>query len=464
MANSSGSAFNKKKVLVLGAGVTGVAAAHALRMRGAEVSFADDVVTSVENFVVANSSTYNAKEWDYILVSPGWKESHPLIQSALRDNVQIINEIDLAWSFKSPSQKWIALTGTNGKTTTVEMTASMLRESGFKAVACGNVGQTVIECVDSDEKFDVLVLELSSFQIHWLKDAQFEAVAILNIADDHVDWHESFDEYARVKVSLLDRSKIGILNAEDVEIFNRTNKWQGKKVYFSVDTPAPGEVGVVEELMIDRAFVSNPQEASMIAEVVDVTPTVPHNVSNALAASALALSVGASHEAIRTALQKFTLGRHRIEKIYEADGVSWIDDSKATNPHAAAASIMSGLSVIWIAGGLAKGAKMDQLIERTKGRLKVAILIGHDRDLIKSELIKRAPHVELVEIDAPAGYEKGAPSNELMEKVVTVAKIHAREGDTVLLAPACASMDQFISYADRGDRFAAAVKKVVANG
>ena len=455
--------FSGKKVLVLGAGVTGLAAAHALKNRGAEIAFADDSVTAIEDFIISTPENCDVNGWDFLLVSPGWKESHPLIQSALKAKIPLLNEIDLAWSFKDPWQKWIALTGTNGKTTTVEMAAAMLRETGVKAVACGNVGQTVIECVDSREKYEVLVIELSSFQIHWLRDAKFSASAILNIADDHVDWHKTFDDYARVKVSILERSDIGILNADDFEVFNRTKEWSGNKIYYSLDTPASGEVGVVEELMIDRAFVSNPQEASMIAEVVDVTPTVPHNVSNALAASALALAAGANYESIRKALQKFTLGRHRIEKVYESDGITWVDDSKATNPHAAAASIMSALSVIWIAGGLAKGAKMDQLIERVKGRLKVAILIGQDRDLIKSELVKRAPHVEIIEITAPSGFSKTSPNNEFMESIVRKARALAVSGDTVLLAPACASMDQFESYADRGDRFASAVKAVIEN-
>ena len=456
--------FQEKRVLVLGAGVTGLAAARYLRDEGASISFADDEVSSVEDFPIAKPETYDVAQWDFILISPGWKHSHPLVQSALTKKIPLLNEIDLAWSIKKSDQKWIALTGTNGKTTTVEMTAAMLRESGLNAVACGNVGQTVIECVAGDENYEVLVLELSSFQIHWLRDAKFDSVAILNIADDHVDWHGSFDEYARVKVSLLEHAQVGILNAEDFEVFNRTKEWSGKKVYFSVDTPAPGEVGVVEELLIDRAFVSNPQEAAMIAELNDVTPTVPHNVSNALAAAALALSVGASHESIRAALQKFTLGRHRIEKVYEADGISWIDDSKATNPHAAAASVMSGLSVIWIAGGLAKGAKMDELVERAKGRIKVAILIGQDRDLIRTQLVERAPHVKIIEIETPKEFQKGGADNAFMEEIVSTAKSHAMSGDTVLLAPACASMDQFMSYADRGDRFAAAVKKLVNNG
>jgi UDP-N-acetylmuramoylalanine--D-glutamate ligase len=219
------------------------------------------------------------------------------------------------------------------------------------------------------------------------------------------------------------------------------------------------KLGVVEELLVDRAFVSNPQEAAMIAEVVDVIPTVPHNVANALAAAGLARAIGISHESIRLALQNFKLGRHRIEVVLSKNEISWINDSKATNPHAAAASLMSTLSAIWIAGGLAKGAQMDELIKRCKSRIKVAILIGSDRELIASELRVIAPQVEIVYVDAPNSYVKGGSDNSLMEAVVSAAKSRAVAGDTVLLAPACASMDQFLSYADRGDRFTKAAIK-----
>jgi UDP-N-acetylmuramoylalanine--D-glutamate ligase len=189
----------------------------------------------------------------------------------------LLNEIDLAWAIKeerAPGQKWLALTGTNGKTTTVEMTAAALREGGLHAVACGNVGKTVIECVEESQAYDVLVLELSSFQLHWLKRAEFVASAILNIADDHTDWHGSFENYAQAKLSILDRSMTAILNGDDKEVLTRTTHWNGRKVFYSLDTPGPGEIGVVEELLVDRAFVPDPQEASMIAEVIDIKPTV----------------------------------------------------------------------------------------------------------------------------------------------------------------------------------------------
>jgi UDP-N-acetylmuramoylalanine--D-glutamate ligase len=254
------------------------------------------------------------------------------------------------------------------------------------------------------------------------------------------------------------------LNGEDGEIVTRTTHWQGRKVFFSLDTPAPGELGVVEELLVDRAFVANPQEAAMIAELIEVTPTAPHNVSNTLAAAGLARTVGVSHEAIRAAIQTFTPGRHRIEKVLEQDGVTWINDSKATNPHAASASIMSALSVIWIAGGLAKGATMGELVNRIKSRVRVAVLIGEDRELIAQALAESAPHIEIIRVDAPSEYFKGCENNALMEEVIRRAKERAIPGDTVLLAPACASMDQFISYGDRGDRFKAAVEKVVRDG
>lgn len=450
-------------VLILGAGVTGIAVAKSLSVKGATVEFADDQAVDVIGYTVYKPDQVTVTNYEFIVVSPGWKESHPLIIKAVAANIRLVNEIDLAWSFRSelvPGQRWIALTGTNGKTTTVEMAAAMLREAGVSAIACGNVGTTVIESVESSEKYEVLVLELSSFQLHWMREASFVAAAILNIAQDHVDWHGSFAEYARVKGSILDRSSTGIFNAGDLEVVNQAAHWQGRKVFFSLDTPAPGELGIVEELMIDRAFVSDPQEAAMLAEVMDVKPTVPHNVANALAAAGLVRALGVNPESIQIALQKFSLGRHRIEEVAVHDGVTWINDSKATNPHAAAASLLSSLSSIWVAGGLAKGAEMGELISRCKSRIKAAILIGTDRELIAHELRTQAPEIEIVYIDAPHSYKRGETDNSLMEAVVKAAAERATTGDTVLLAPACASMDQFISYSDRGDRFAAAVKKV----
>ena len=455
--------FADKKILVAGAGVTGVASARALVKRGAEVQLVDDKKIENSEFKVTHTSDADVRVFDALLISPGWREDHPLVVAARENKVAIINEIDLAWSLKPASQKWLGLTGTNGKTSTVELTAHMIRTGGHSALACGNVGTTVIEAVESSEKYEFLVLELSSFQLHWLQDSDFIAGAVLNIAEDHLDWHGTFDSYAAAKISLLDKSTTAILNGDDSEIVSRANHWLGRKVFFSLDTPAPGEIGIVEELLVDRAFVADPMEAAMFCELTEVSPTVPHNVANALAAAGLARVIGVDHEKIREAIKSFVPGRHRIETVLTKDEITWINDSKATNPHAAAASIMSALSVIWIAGGLAKGATMGELVMRVKGRLRAAILIGEDRELIAKELRTHAPEVEIVLVDLPSDYIKGSPGNSLMESVVEAARARAKSGDTVLLAPACASMDQFLSYADRGDRFARAVKKVVNN-
>ena len=453
--------FAHRNVLVLGAGVTGKSVARFLDSRGASVTLVDDNADGA-----IKPDDVKLEDFDAVVVSPGWRQDHPLVLQILNSSIELLNEIDIAWHLrgeKAPHQKWIALTGTNGKTTTVEMTAAILQAAGIKAVACGNVGDTVIDAVDRPDAYEVLVLELSSFQLHWMRKAEFRAAAILNIADDHLDWHGSFDAYADAKFSILNRAEIAILNADDGPVVVRANRFSGRKVFFSLNTPAPGEIGVVEELLVDRAFVADPQQASMICELVDVVPTVPHNVSNALAAAALARAVDVPHEVIQKALQAFRPGRHRIETVYEADGITWIDDSKATNPHAAGASLMSHLSVVWIAGGLAKGADVEPLVQRCASRIKVAILIGTDRHLIEAALIKYAPEVPRVVIDPPSDYIRGGESNSLMERVITEATNHAVAGDAVLLAPACASMDQFLSYADRGDRFAAAVRKVVAH-
>jgi len=454
--------FAGRKILVAGGGVTGSSVARFLDTEGATVVIVDENPDLKTEFTVLAPQSVDVKEYSAVVISPGWKESHPLVAACIAAGIEILNEIDIAWSIaqeRSPGQKWLALTGTNGKTTTVEMATAMLQRAGLKAVACGNVGDTVIDAVTHKDGFDYLILELSSFQLHWMKSAHFASSAILNIAEDHLDWHGGFDAYCDAKLSLLRHSDMAILNGDDNEIVKRAHAWNGRKVFYSLDTPSPGELGIVENLLIDRAFVSDPQEAQMIAQINDIVPTLPHSVSNALAAAGLARCVGVSYLDIQGALINFHPGRHRIETISSAGGVSWIDDSKATNPHAAAASILSHLSVIWIAGGLAKGADMNALVARAKDRIKAVILIGADRDLIEAAFLKHAPNTPRIKIDAD--YVKGEVSNALMESVVTAAKGFAASGDTVLMAPACASMDQFISYADRGDRFAAAVKKLV---
>jgi UDP-N-acetylmuramoylalanine--D-glutamate ligase len=445
------------KVLIIGGGVTGTSVAEVLNSLGSEISILDETLLADERFVTPENAL--SQTWDLAIISPGWRPSHPLVQFLREEEIPFLSEIDLAWQLKTelrPAQKWLAITGTNGKTTTVEMVTAMLRAEGRTAMACGNVGDTVIGAVIGAEDFEFLVLELSSFQLYWSNLPEFEASAILNIADDHVDWHGGFQEYVNAKLRILERSQLAILNADDPIVAESTALWQGKKIFYSLDAPRVGELGVVEDLLVDRAFVVDPDTAEIIAGLAEIQPASAHNVSNTLAASGVARSMGISHSAIRKVIQAFRPGRHRIEVVGEKDGVLWINDSKATNPHAAAASLAAAKSTIWIAGGLAKGASMHDLVTQCAHDIKIAILIGKDRENIADELKKHAGHVEIIRVDYTADE---VPS--LMEKVVIQAAKMARSGDIVLMAPACASMDQFISYADRGDQFCDAVKKYV---
>lgn len=440
--------FAGKRVLILGGGVTGSAVAKIAEELGAKIFVADD--EPLTDYAIHPINDLENLNYDFAVVSPGWKPTHPLITALQHAKVSITNEVDIAWHFKKlhrPKQRWVAITGTNGKTSTTELAALMINASGIWANACGNVGTTVIESVWSEENYEVLVLELSSFQIYWMNDPEFSAVSILNIADDHTDWHSSFEEYTKAKIKLLKHTEIAIINGQDKNLVQSASSWTGRKIFFGVETPAQDQLGLVEELLVDRAFSNDPNTAGVICELNDVQPTVPHAVANTLAAAGIALAVGADLESISSAVRKFKPGRHRIELALEKNAIKWINDSKATNPHAAQASLLSTTSAIWIAGGLAKGARFDELIAKCKSRIKVALLIGTDREMIATELAKHK--IEFYRID-------GA---NIMEEVVLKAQQIAEPGDAVLLAPACASMDQFKNYSDRGDQFIAAIRK-----
>jgi len=440
-----------KSCLVIGAGVTGRAVHEALLKFGALSKIFDEKVFG-KNDVINELPT----GIELAIVSPGWKMDHPAILNLKSAGTKVISEIDFAWQVKqvlAPNQKWIALTGTNGKTTTIKMIESIFQAAKVNGVACGNVGQTVIASVCAEKPFDYLAIELSSFQIQWSELPRYQSVAILNIAEDHIDWHGSFEEYAAAKLKLLKQADKSFINKSDPELVKRVGK--ETVIWFSLETPNPNELGLVENLLIDRTFSPTPSQANEIAELVDITPTAPHNVLNALAASALVLSIGINYEAIKLGLRNFSPDHHRMELVLSKNEINWIDDSKATNPHAAAASLLSYFQIIWIAGGLAKGASMDELVSSCAKRIKSVILIGQDRELISDAFAKFSPTTEIVRVD------QTTDSKQLMNEVVMQAIKLAKPGDTVLLAPACASMDQFDSYVQRGQLFAQAVKAQV---
>ena len=440
-----------KSCLVIGAGVTGRAVHEALLKFGALSKIFDEKVSG-KNDVINELP----KGIELAIVSPGWKMDHPAILNLKSAGTKVIGEIDFAWQVKqvlAPNQKWIALTGTNGKTTTIKMIESIFQAAKVNGVACGNVGQTVIASVCAERPFEYLAIELSSFQIQWSELPRYQSVAVLNIAEDHIDWHGSFEDYAAAKLKLLKQAEKSFVNKSDPELVKRVGK--ETVIWFSLETPNPNELGLVENLLIDRTFSPTPSQANEIAELVDITPTAPHNVLNALAASALVLSIGINYEAIKLGLRNFSPDHHRMELVLSKNEINWIDDSKATNPHAAAASLLSYFQIIWIAGGLAKGASMDELVSRCAKRIKSVILIGQDRELISDAFAKFSPATEIIRVD------QSTDSKQLMNDVVMQAIKLAKPGDTVLLAPACASMDQFDSYVERGQLFAQAVKAQV---
>jgi UDP-N-acetylmuramoylalanine--D-glutamate ligase len=443
--------LNGKNCLVIGAGVTGRASHEALIKFGAQSKLFDERVDNTIDVV-----NKIPEHIELAIVSPGWRTDHPIIKKLKESGVELLSEIDFAWLVKqilAPNQRWVALTGTNGKTTTINMVESIFKAAKINGIACGNVGETVIAAVCAKDPFDYLAIELSSFQLQWSNLPEYTAAAVLNIAEDHIDWHGSFEAYAQAKLKLLKQSQKTILNRSDPELVRRTSS--GSIVWFSLDTPNAGELGVVENLLIDRAFSPSISEAIEISELVDITPTVPHNILNALAASALALSIGIEYEDIKLGLKNFSPDHHRMELVASKNEINWVDDSKATNPHAAAASLLSNFKVIWIAGGLAKGTSMNELVKKCAARLKAVILIGQDRELIAHAIALHAPSIEIVRVD------QTSDAKSLMNDVVRTAIGIAQPGDTVLLAPACASMDQFDSYVQRGQFFAQAVKAQV---
>ncbi|MGB8650991.1 MAG: UDP-N-acetylmuramoyl-L-alanine--D-glutamate ligase [Mycobacteriales bacterium] len=439
-------------VVVAGAGVSGTAAARVLADLGARVTVVDgnadalDVLAQ-QGFVVA---TELPDELGLVVTSPGWRPSSPLLVAAAARGVEVIGEVELAWRLRGPAAApWLALTGTNGKTTTVKMLESVLRAAGHRAVAAGNVGLPLLDAVLAAEPYDVLAVELSSFQLHWSATVRPHAGAILNLADDHTDWHGSFQEYALAKARVFD-ADTSVGNVDDEVVRTLLNRARGRRVAFTLQSPRSGEVGVVEHLLVDRAFPDVPGEATELATVADVGLPGDHNVANALAAATLARSFGVPADAVREGLRSFTPEPHRNALVGVVDEVAWIDDSKATNPHAAAASLAGYAPVVWVAGGLLKGADVDELVRQAAPRLRAAVLLGTDRAALREALARHAPNLPVVEV---ARLDTGA-----MQEVVEAARSLAQPGDTVLLAPAAASMDCFRDYKERGDLFAAAVQ------
>ncbi|HSI93498.1 MAG TPA: UDP-N-acetylmuramoyl-L-alanine--D-glutamate ligase [Jiangellaceae bacterium] len=458
--------------VVAGIGVSGFAAADALLQLGARVTVVDERDCDAEreraqildilgaDVRLGPGTTAGLPGTPGLVVtSPGWRPSAPLLVAAQRAGVPVWGEVELAWRLREPDRPapWLALTGTNGKTTAVRMLGEMLRASGLRAATAGNVGAPVVSAVLDPEPNDVIALELSSFQLHWTSSMTARSAAVLNVAPDHLDWHGSFDAYVAAKGRIYAGVETAcVYNVADPlteRLVREADVVEGARaIGFTLGVPAVGMVGVVEDVLVDRAFVAERQRAAAeLASVSDVRPAAPHNVANALAAAALARSIGVPPVAVRDGLRAFEPEPHRMATVASIRGVDYVDDSKATNPHAAAASLQAYDRVVWIAGGLAKGARFDELARGAAERLRAVVLLGADRAVIADALSRHAPEIPVVEVSAT--------DNEAMDQVVAAAAEFAQPGDTVLLAPACASMDMFANYGARGEAFAAAVRR-----
>jgi UDP-N-acetylmuramoylalanine--D-glutamate ligase len=457
-----------QRVLVAGLGVSGVAAARVLLARGHAVSLTDAAEpAAVAELVDAGARWLGPvsappEDVDLVVTSPGWRPDHPLLLAAAGRGLEVIGEPELAWRLRGDAPApWYAVTGTNGKTTTVTMLESVLQAGGLRAVAAGNVGRPLVEVVTATDPagrpaFDAIAVELSSFQLHWSSSIAPAAACVLNVADDHVDWHGSFDAYRDAKATLLRLAPVAVADAGDPVAASLVARHR-HPVTVTLGEPTSGQLGVRAGALVDRAFSPVPA-GELLVETDALQVRGPHNIVNALAAAALGRVAGLDAAAIGRGLAAFRGGAHRNVLVGSVDGVDFVDDSKATNPHAAGASLAAYPRVVWIAGGLLKGADVDPLVAAVAPRLAGVVLLGRDREELARSLARHAPSVPRTVV--PSG-DHGAvvtDGDSVMREVVAAAVRLARPGDTVLLAPAAASMDVFTDYAHRGRAFADAVR------
>ncbi|MCX5306526.1 MULTISPECIES: UDP-N-acetylmuramoyl-L-alanine--D-glutamate ligase [Streptomyces] len=485
------------RITVAGLGISGISAARALAGLGARVTVVDNGDGDAHRARAAELAELGIEVrlghlpdgaragetlpegTELVVTSPGWQPESPLFLAAASAGVDVVGDVEVAWRLRGAGAElraargaaagdrapagpaeWLAITGTNGKTTTTQMLASILKAAGLRTAAVGNIGTPIIDVVLGEQEYDVLAVELSSYQLHWAPSLRVHSAAVLNLAPDHLDWHGSMQAYAADKGRIYEGNRVAcVYNVADKateDLVVEADVEEGcRAIGFTLGAPGPSMLGVVDGILVDRAFVENRQKnAQELAEVADVNPPAPHNIANALAAAALARAFGVEPRAVRDGLRDFRPDAHRVAYVDEVASVTYIDDSKATNTHAAEASLAAFEPVVWIAGGLAKGATFDELVKNAAKRLRGAVLIGADRALIADALARHAPEVPVVDLDRT---DTGA-----MLAAVREAAALAEPGDTVLLAPACASMDMFANYNKRGDAFADAVRELAA--
>lgn len=467
-------------VLVTGAGVSGEGAIKLLSDLGCpEIHLVDD--SAERGRPMADS---HGVEWctsdaargllsdaAAVVTSPGWRPDTPLLVDAADAGVPVVGDVavafagDRAGAWGAP-RTWLVVTGTNGKTTTTAMLAAML---GDRGAAVGNIGVALHDALTADHRVDVLAAELSSFQLHWAPGLRPDAGALLNLAEDHIDWHGSYDAYGADKARAL-TGGVAVFGLDDGDVVEQVRsladagRLAPAAVGFTIGEPEEGQIGVRDGRIIDRAFgdriTDEPHEDTDlggvdVAPIEGISPPGPAGVLDALAATALARSIGVRATDIAAALAGFTVRAHRGQVVHSAGGVDWIDDSKATNPHAADAALRGHESVVWVAGGQLKGADVTGLIAEHAHRMRAAVVLGVDGPAIAEALAAASPGMPVTVI--------GETDPALaMEQACSAAAGAARSGDVVLLAPAAASLDMFTGMAQRGDFFADGARAATA--
>ncbi|WP_309066346.1 UDP-N-acetylmuramoyl-L-alanine--D-glutamate ligase [Microbacterium sp.] len=480
------------RVAVLGLSMTGFSAADTLTELGAEVLvLSEDASEEYARLIPVIGARLELGALDpvpaalidfapdVVLASPGFAPAHPAIRWAQENEVPLWGDVELAWRVRDKVTRadgtpadWVLITGTNGKTTTTQLTASLLVEGGLRAAPCGNIGVPVLDAVRDPAGFDVLVVELSSHQLWYIGQSSQagqlvpHASVCLNLADDHLVWHGSARAYRDAKAVVYRNTRVACVynksDAATMEMVEEADVVEGARaIGFDLGTPGPSDLGIVDGIVVDRAFLDDRRTSALELTTLDELRAAglaaPHIVQNILAAAALARSLEVAPEAIHRALQGFRLDAHRIQVVAEHRGIRWVDDSKATNPHAAASSLRAYPGAVWVVGGDLKGVDLSELVATAGGTARAAIVIGVEREPVLGAFRRHASHVPVFEV-VPGD------TGEVMDRVVELATGIVDGEGTVLLAPAAASFDQFTSYADRGERFAQAVRAWIERG
>lgn len=458
------------RVLIAGAGVSGRGCARLLASLGVDATVADSnaatrqalasefSLNSIDSAAAAEAAGSN--RFDLVVTSPGWRPDSPLLLAYARAGVEVIGDVELAYRldragvFGAPRQ-WLVVTGTNGKTTTTGMLASIMAaqasRDGRRAVAVGNIGVSVYDALADSERVDVLVAELSSFQLHWSEQLTPDVGVLLNLADDHIDWHGTFKEYADSKAKVL-TGAAAVVGIDDEHVREYAQSMAaGVALGFTAGDPRPGQVGVRGDRIVIHTADGQVLD---VASAEGIEPSGLAGVLDAAAAAAAAHLAGARPESIAEGLASYRVAGHRGAVVHSARGIDFVDNSKATNPHAADAALRGVDNVVWVAGGQLKGAAVDGLVSAHSARFKAAVLLGADRDVLAAALAESAPDVPVTTIDS-------TDPVAAMNLAVAAAIQYATAGDTVLLAPAAASLDMYTGMGQRGDLFAAAAREQI---